>query len=25
VGETGKVLNKKEAISGHWVSDEYVI
>jgi len=25
VGETGRVLSKKEAISGHWVSDEYVI
>lgn len=25
VGETGKVLSKKEALSGHWTSDEYVI
>ena len=25
VGETGRVLSKKEAVSGHWVSDEYVI
>ena len=25
VGETGRVLSKKEAVTGHWVSDEYVI
>jgi serine O-acetyltransferase len=25
VGETGKILSKKEAVSGHWVSQEYVI
>ena len=25
VGQTGKILSKKEAVSGHWVSDEYVI
>jgi serine O-acetyltransferase len=25
VGETGRVLSKKEAVGGHWVSDEYVI
>ena len=25
VGQTGKILNKKEAVSGHWVPDEYVI
>lgn len=25
VGQTGKILSKKAAVSGHWVSDEYVI
>jgi serine O-acetyltransferase len=25
VGETGKILSKKEAVSGHWVAQEYVI
>ena len=25
VGQTGKILNKKEAASGHWVAEEYVI
>jgi len=25
VGQTGKILNRKEAASGHWVADEYVI
>lgn len=25
VGQSGKILSKKEAVSGHWISDEYVI
>ena len=25
VGEIGKILSKKEAVSGHWIAQEYVI
>lgn len=25
IGNSAKILSKKEAVSGHWVSDEYVI